>query len=322
MKNFAVAVLVLCGVAASINAQVQYKQNFLLAFNKQPAIQSCEDAYSFLSGKDDRCAVFNTMKVSLAKSSEELTALQLAANSSVMPSSPAGMTAEDGKILAEQLKKMSKEEKKQWAMQNAKNFMPAAAPHANRDMDNQPVNEAVKCVTDQQAKDLGNKNMWMDFSGPFGNIEKKYSSRIEEALLKFQTVTHTTYDPGSPMPYIAGETSDKQIAAIEQAIKEFQKTVLPVHNSELKEKLEVVLQMEKSLVSTYTQVEEKIASTDYANDAQEPSNRLHLIVGHANVLNKVNTNIETFAQLLSEYAGRYAALMKIKPVKEVRTKEK
>ena len=41
-------------------------------------------------------------------------------------------------------------------MQNAKNFMPSAAAHANKDMDNQPVTDAVNSVIEQQTKDIKN----------------------------------------------------------------------------------------------------------------------------------------------------------------------
>jgi hypothetical protein len=88
----------------------------------------------------------------------------------------------------------------------------------------------------------------------------------------------------------------------------------------MKEKLNFILQVEKDLVTTYTLVEEKIASTHYADDAQEPSNKLHLIVAHINVLNKVNTVIESFGAILSDYADQYAAVMKLEPVKEVSKK--
>jgi hypothetical protein len=80
------------------------------------------------------------------------------------------------------------------------------------------------------------------------------------------------------------------------------------------------MQAEQGLVPTYTLVEEKLASTDYSDDAQEPVNKLHLIMAHLNVLQKVRTNMEIFAEVLSQYADQYAALMKIPSVKEVNKK--
>ena len=97
MKKTVFIALILCRCAISLNAQVVYKQNFLFAFSKQPVIKDCEAAYSFLSCKNDVCAVFNAAKVNLAKAYEELTAMQIAANNAAMPSSTSTMTAEDGK---------------------------------------------------------------------------------------------------------------------------------------------------------------------------------------------------------------------------------
>jgi hypothetical protein len=97
--------------------------------------------------------------------------------------------------------------------------------------------------------------------------------------------------------------------------------VLPMYNSEMKEKLNYVLQAEKDLAAAYSPVEEKIALTNYADDAQEPSNKIHLIMGHMNVLQQVKTKIDTFDAIISDFADRYSALMKIQSVKEVNKKE-
>jgi hypothetical protein len=320
MKKVFMMVIALCSFIATLHAQVEYKQNFLLAFSKQPDIKDCESAYSFLCCKDDICRSFNTTKADLAKAHEELTALQLAANSAVMPSSGPAMTAEEGKNLAEKLKKMTKEEKKQWAMQNAKSFMPSAAMHGNRDMDNQPVNEAVQCVTDQQRVEINNFNAMAEVGRQFNIIENTYAPKREEALKKFKTVTKSEYNPSSPFPYSMGEASDSQIAQFDKAVEEYRKTVLPLIKSEMMEKIKYILETEKGLVTTYTTSETKIALTNYADDAQEPSNKMHLLMGHMNVLQKVKTMIGSFESILSEYADQYSALMKLKSVKEVTQK--
>jgi hypothetical protein len=288
-----------------------------LAFSKQPDIKDCEAAYSFLCCKDDICAVFNASKASLEKAYEELTALQVATNNAAMSSSTPTMNAEDAKMLSEKLKKMTKEEKKQWAMQNAKNFMPTTAVHVNKDIDNQPVNEAVKCVTDQQTKDIQKFNALTEFRSQLDAIEKNYKPKVEEVLKKFQAVTRTTYDPSSSMLYGLGEMNDEEAARFEKAVGEYKKTVLPIYNNEMKEKLNCVLQAEQALVPTYTPVEGKIASTHYGDDAQETVNKMHLYAGHINVLQKVKTYIGIFEEILSDYADQYAALMKIKSAKEV-----
>ncbi len=321
MKNIVIIVLALCFYAISLDAQVQYKQNFLLAFSKQPDIKDCETAYSFMCCKDDICATFNATKATLAKAFEELNAMQLALNSSMMPSSAPVLNAEDAKKLSEQLEKMTEEEKQQWALQNAKNYMPSMTAHANKDMDNQPVNDAVKYVTDQQAKDIQNINASTDYRTKLSTIENKYKSKKEEAVKKFQSVTGTAYNPSSSIPYLTGESSDVENARFDKAVEEYKKTVLPVYNNEIKEKLNNVLQAEQGLLQTYTQVEEKIALTNYGDDAQESSNKMHLITTHMSVLQNVRMNIDIFEEVLSDYAGQYAALMKIKSVEEATHKK-
>jgi hypothetical protein len=321
MRKIGGIALALCCYTMSLFAQVEYKQNFLLALSKQPDIKNCEAAYTFLCCKNDICAIFNATKANLAKAYEELIAIQLATSNAAMSPATSTMSAEDGKKLSEKLKKMTKEEKKQWAMQNAKNYMPSTTVHASKDIDNQPVNEAVKCVTDQQAKDIKNMNLTTDYTVQFNTVEQKYKPNIEEALKKFQTVTRTIYSPSSPNPYILGEYSDEEVARFNKAVEEYKKTVLPIYNSEMNEKLNCVIQAEQGLVPTYTLVEEKLASTDYGDDAQEPSNKLHLIMAHLNVLQKVRTNIGAFAGVLSQYADQYAALMKKPSVEEVNKKK-
>ena len=321
MKKVVIVALVFFCCPGVLDAQVEYKQNFLSAFRKQPDIKDCEAAYIFLCCDNDICAVFNTTKTSLIKSYEELTALQLTAGNSAMPSSTPTVSADDGKALAEKLKKMTKEEKMRWAMQNAKNFMPSAAMHANRDMDNEPVNDAVKCITDRQAKDMQQINALSEFGKKLDAIEKKYASKKDEARNDFKAATNTEYDPASPSPYIFGEASDEQIAGFNKAVGVYQKAMLPMYNSEMKEKLNSVLQAEKDLVAAYSPIEEKIALTNYTDDAQEPSNKMHLIMGHMNVLQQVKTKIDTFEAIISDFAGQYSALMKIKSVKEVNKKE-
>jgi hypothetical protein len=322
MIKIAIAVFAFYCTPSSLHAQVVYKQNFILVFSKQPVIKDCETAYSFLSCKNDICAAFNAAKANLAKAYEELTARQIAANNAAMPSSISTMTAEDGKKLSEKLKKMTKEEKQQWAMQNAHNFMPSAAAYVNKDMDNQQVTDAVNNVVEQQAKDIKILNTASDVNLQFIAIEKKYEPKKKDALKSFQTITHTTYDPSSSMVYVLGEASDVEAALFDKAIEEYKKSVIPVYNSEMKEKINCVLQSEHSIDSTYTFLEGKIAATQYGDDAQEPVNKMHLIAGHLGVLQKVRITMGVFEQILSDYADKYAALMKIMPVKEVRHNEK
>jgi hypothetical protein len=320
MKKTLVLFFVLCSCAAPLFSQEAYKQNFLSAFSKQPDIVNCEAAYNFMINKNGKRTGFDELKKTLLKAHEELAAVQLAVSSSALSSSTPAMNAENGKALEKKLKKMTKEEKMQWAMQNAQNLMPSAGGRVNKDMENQPVNEAVQYVAGQQEKDLQSKNMAVDYSSSFKSIEEKYKAKKNEALQKFQTISHTTYDPSSSLQYIFGEASDEQVARFNKAVDQYQRAVLPYYNNEMKEKISTVLKGEKDVVSTYTLVEEKVAWTHYGDDAQEPVNKQHLILAHSNVLQKVQMNIDIFSTILSDYADQYAALMKIKSVQEANTK--
>jgi hypothetical protein len=321
MKYIVIVVLALSCFAISLDAQVEYKQNFLLSFSKQPDIKNCEAAYSFMCCKDDICAVLNGTKAMLSKAYEELTTMQIALNNSMVSSSAPVMNAENAKKLSEQLKNMTKEEKQRWAMQNAKNYMPSTTVHVNKDIDNQPVNDAVQCVTDQQAKDIQNINASTDIRLQFGTIENKYKPKTEEALRKFRVAARPTDTLSSPYSYFLGEMSNEEAARFEKAVGEYRKTVLPIFTSEMKEKLSCVLKREQDIMLTYTPVEEKIALTNYGDDAQETTNKMHLITGHTGVLQNVRMNIDLFEEILSSYADQYAALMGIKSVKEATKKE-
>lgn len=317
MRKIAVVVLAMFMYVGLLHCQMEYKQNFLLVFNKQPDIKTSEAAYNFLTCKANACVDFNAMKATLTKAFEELSTMQsTVGNAAISPSTPM-MSQEEAAKLSEKLKNMTEEEKRQWAMQNARNYTPSAGAHVNRDMNNQPVNDAVKCVTDQQANDLQARNFMIDFTPQFKEIEDTYKPKKDAALKKFQTTTGTTYDPSSSFPYGIGEASEREIAKFNKEVEEYKTTVLPIYNNEMKQKLDSVIQSEQRLVPIYGTVEEKIALTHYADDAREPVNKMHLIGGHLNVLQKVQRHIEVYEGILSDYAEWYAALMKIKSVKEV-----
>lgn len=316
MRKIVVVALAMFSYVSSMHCQMEYKQNFLLAFNKQPDIKTCEAAYNFMICKDSACAAFKAMKDALAKASEELTNLQTATgNAAISPAAPT-MSPEDAQKLSEKLESMTEEEKQQWAMENAKNYSPSANVHANKDRNNKVVSEAVKCVTDQQANYLQEGAFMLDFTPQLKAIEEKYKSKKDEALKKFQTASGTTYDPSSSYPYVTGEMSSEEDVRFNKAIEEYKRTVVPIYNSEMKEKLDSVLHAEQRIVPIYNPIEEKIASTHYADDAQEPVNKMQLFTGHSSILRKVQRNIEVYGEILSNYADWYAALMKIKSVKE------
>jgi hypothetical protein len=309
MKNIVLSVFVICISIVSLNAQNAYRQNFLSAFNKQPQIKSCEEAYNFNCCIKGVCDVFNKTNESLKKANEELSELQLAANNS-MSNSNTPVNAEEGKDLADKLDKMSKEEKMKWAMQNAANYMPSAKAHANKDMNNRKVNDAVKYIMKNQGAEMDNINSLANCGKKLDEIEKKYKDQREKVLNKFQSVTNSSYDPSSSSPYIYGEASDQQVAKMNKAIEEYKKEIIPIWNNELKEKLNFILKEEKDYTAKYTIIEEKIAATNYSDDAQEQVNKMHLIRAHHGVLQQVISYIESLKSVISDYANQYAALMK------------
>lgn len=316
MRTKAIVAFAIFGCVGSLQGQTEYKQNFLTVFDKQPEIKTCEAAYQFMICKDNVCTGFNIARESLAKASEQLALMQNSVGQSALSPATPAMTPEDAKKLSEKLKGMSKAERQKWAMENPNSFSPQAGAHVNQDMNNRPVNEAVKCVTDQQENDLQAKNLFIDFTAQFRLIEEKYKSQKDDALKKFQAASGTTYDPSSSFTYAFGEASDSEVAKFNKAIEAYRATMLPIENNEMREKLDTVEQAERRLVLIYGAVEEKIALTHYAGDAREPANKLQLIGGHSNVLRKVQSTIEEYKRILSEYADRYAALMKLQSVKE------
>jgi len=118
-------------------------------------------------------------------------------------------------------------------------------------------------------------------------IEKKYEAQKDAVLKNFQAKTKTEYNPSTSSVYGFGEASDQEVARFEQAVAEYKKEILPIYNNELKEKLDFVLKEEKALTKKYAKVEEKLASTNYSDDAQEHVNKMHLIMAHKNVLQQV-----------------------------------
>jgi len=71
MKTICKSIYLLCIPVMLMNAQVSYKQNFLLAISKQPSILNCEEAYDFLCCKNGICTGFNKTYETLVKANEE-----------------------------------------------------------------------------------------------------------------------------------------------------------------------------------------------------------------------------------------------------------
>ncbi len=317
MKKIIIAIFFIVNFAIVLHGQNNYKQDFLLALDKIPEIKNCEAAYNFLACKNNSCDVYKTTKTTLAKAYKELLNLQIANNASITGSTPTSMMSPDeAKKLSEQMKKMTPEERKQWAMQNAKNFLPATNVHVNKDMNNQQVTEAVQFVTKQQEIDMQDINKLPEYLSVFKEIEAKYKPRKDEVLKRFQSASGTTFDPSYSTQYILGEASEEEIAEYNKALTEYKKNIVPIYDNEMNEKLRCVIQTKQNIITKYKQVEEKIALTHYIDDAKEPSNRGHLIMGHLNVLQKVRDTMDLYEGVMHEYANQYSHLLNLEPVKK------
>jgi len=317
MKKVCLSILLMASQVIVLNGQDHYRQDFLSAFSKLPNSKTCEAVYNFFACKNHSCDVYVATKTDLTKAYKELVAIQLANNDAITGNTSAPMmNPEEAKKLQEQMKKMTPEEKQRWAMQYAQSMMPAGKVHANRDMNNQQVMEAVRIVTEQQEKDMQDITKPTDYSSQFTAIEAKFKPQKNEALKKFQTVTGTTDDP-STGPSGLGEARGEEIARYNKALELFKKTVVPIYNSEMIEKLGCVLQTQQTLTQEYSPIEEQIGLTHYLDDAKESSNKGHLVMGHINVLQKVTKNMEFYEDVLYQYASQYAILMRLDPVKKI-----
>jgi hypothetical protein len=326
MKKACLSFLLIISRVIVLYGQDHHRQDFLSALSKLPDIKTCEAAYSFIACKNHSCDVYTATRADLMKAHKELVALQLANQGAITgTTSAAMMNPEEAKKLQEKLKKMTPEEKQQWAMQNAQNMMANANVHANKDMNNQQVTEAVRIVTEQEERDTKDISSQMEknitsptyYSSRFTAIEAKFKPQKDEAIKKYQTVTHSTDDPSTGRTGL-GEASKEEIARYDKAFESFKKTVVPIYNSEMNEKLTCVLQTNQILIQKYKPTEEQIALTHYVDDAKESSNREHLITGHSGVLQRVTWNMDSYQDVLFQYANQYARLMGLEPVKELK----
>ena len=319
MKTTCLSFLLIISQVIVLYGQDHYRQNFLSALSKLPDIKTCEAAYSFTACKNHSCDVYTATRVELSKALKELVALKLKNDGAISGGTAAAMmNPEEAKKLQEKLEKMTDEEKQQWAMQNAQRMMAGANVHANRDMNNQQVTEAVRIVTEQDQKDMKDIDVTKasDYSSPFMVIEAKFKPQKDEAVKKFQTTTHTTDDPSAFRAF--GEGSAEEIAKYEKAVEAFKKTAVPIYDREMMEKLGYIVQKNQSLTKKYKPIEEQIALTHYSDDAKEPSNKGFLITGHSGVLQNVTRNMDSYENVLFQYASQYAKMMGLEPVKELK----
>lgn len=302
-----------------VNAQNNYRQDFLTALNKIPDIKSCEAAYKFMVCKDSSCNDFDGTKNVLAEAYKELSNLQAANAAAITPGGKVAMTEEEAQKLSEKLDNMTEEERQKWVLENAQSLMPGANVHVNQDMNNQTVMDAVAYVTEQQKQELARLPQDLSQSSRsdsvYQSIEGKYKPQKDALLKKFQTESGTQYNPSSRYPYVAGEWTKTEMKKFDRALTEFQKNILPILSNELNDKLAYLIQLKRELTNKYKTTESKIAATHFMDDAKEPANRNFLLTAHTRVLEKVTDHLKQYEGLLLQYANLYAALMKIEAPK-------
>ena len=293
-----------------LHGQEAYKQNFLDLCKSLPEIKTCEDSYKFTQCADDVCSDYKDAVANMTAALKDLINAQLAANNSMTIASPMGnMTPERAKDLAEKMKKMSPDEKQQWAMQYAQGMMSnAPAARVNKDIDNAVVNDAVEYVTGRLEEEMTERSKPTEVTETLMSIENRYLPQKDALLKSFQITSGVNHDPASSSPYIFGEATDAQIARYNKALGDWKKNILLVYNAELKEKLDYVRTKTRELITKYRTTEEKIGETDYGDIAAEPVNKSHLYNAHKAVLEKVMGIYSTFDSILRDYSARYSHL--------------
>jgi hypothetical protein len=320
MKKLTTISVILIGQFCFIYGQNSYKFDFLPSLKKIPDVKTCEAAYNFFACKDNSCEGYRTTKVNISKAFKDIVAVQNAnGNEMTAGVNPVSMSPEESKALSEKLDKMTPEEKQQWAMQNAQSYMNMGTAHANQDVDNAVVNDAVDYVKKQQQDDIKNILKPVDLPSQFNTIEDKYKKQKTDLLKAFQLATKTDYDPLWPHNYVFGEANAQEAEKFDKEVKDYIKKILPVYNAEMNDKLAFLATLKQNLVTKYTTTEDKIAKTHYADDAMETMNKNLLLSEHQTVLSKVMDNIQNFEDVFIQYANIYADFQKIEHVKGFET---
>ena len=295
-------------------AQNNYKQDFLLMLNKLPDIRNVDAAYNYMSCKNDACKAYIGQQTIQRRATKELADLSTA-NTTTITAAGNGMSNADMQNMAAKLEKMTDEEKQQWAMQNAQNFMPTASAHVNQDMGNEVVTDAVNYVAGQSGKTMEDINWFAELGKKLQSITLKYQAQKDVLVKKFQAESKTQHNPLVSSSYVFGEASDAEVARFDAALATFKKDIVPVLNSELNEKIAYLMQQRQVLAGKYRMTEDKIIATNYIADAEEPSNRGFLINAHLNVLQQVMSFYPQVEAVILDSANQYATIFGMGQVK-------
>jgi hypothetical protein len=319
MKKLFVIVALMSGFVCVVPGQNNYKQNFLNFFKKIPDIKSCENSYNFFSCKNNMCNDYKATKAIMDKAFKEISDALLATNNaltSLAPQPGGTMTQEQADALSAKMDKMTDAEKQQWAMQNAQSMMNNGGAHANQDADNDVVNDAVNYATKQQQEDLKDAMKPINVQEQFKKIEDKYLPQKNSVLKTLQDALHDKNLTLSYYSYAGGEASDEEIARQTKAINDFKKSIAPVYDAELVDKLAYLKTLSQNLNTKYGTLEEKVAATHYGDDAEEAMNKNHLCMAQQKVLSNVLEIFGHYEEVLGIYADEYAKMQNMQPVKK------
>ncbi len=285
--------------------QNNYKFNFLTLLDKIPVVKSFEGDYQFMKSKGPAYQDYMKAKARVQQAVEELTVLQIAANQSVAEAGKSMMNPADAKSLQEKLSKMSKEEKRQWAMQNAKNFIPTQEAHVNQDMNNKVVTETAQYLAELEANEMESIN-----------DEVKIGQQIQAIEVKYQPLIDQESKDHNWGQYIGGEggISPEMEKKYAQEHEVYRKHMSALYNKELNEKLAVYNASVQNVTAKYKIAAQKIESTHYGDDAKEPVNHNRIIHFHGLIGSRVMSALIPFENVFKSFADNYVSLYELEPI--------
>jgi uncharacterized small protein (DUF1192 family) len=305
IKRIAVVLVIASLQCMFAYSQDHYKIDFLTLFDNMPAVQTCEGAYKFMKERGTSYNKLSDAKTTLKQSIEELSAVQLEINQSMTSSAGPTMNAGDAKDLQKKLKNMSAEERRQWALQNYKNFSPGASAHVNRDINNAVVTEVAQYIAKLKESDMGSINAEVKIGEQIQKIEAKYQPKMEQES--------KDHDWGK---YAGGEggISPEQEKKYAREHEVYRQHMSALYTQEMNEKLAIYSASVKELKAKYGVAEKKIASTHYGDDAKETVNRAQIIQMHSFIAERVFGLIAQYEALYINVANNYTSLFELEHI--------
>jgi len=288
-----------------VHGQNSYKFNFLTLFDKIPAVKGFEENYQFMKSKGLAYQDYMKAKATIQQAVEELSLLQASASHSAAEAGKSMMNPADAKSLQEKLSKMSDDEKRQWAMQNAKNFMPAQGAHVNQDMNNTIVTETTQYLGELEATEMESIKAEAKTGQQIQEIEAKYQPLMEKESMDHDWGKYAGGEGG-----ISPEMEKKY--ALEHKV--YREHMSALYTKEMTEELAVYHATVQNIKNRYKVALEKIASTHYGDDAKEPVNHNRIIHFHGLIASRVMSALIPFEDVFKTYAEKYVGLYDLEPI--------